>query len=153
MDIGLGAAAFWISIAAFFIAMGYFKSRADDRKQQTLLRLLERTGQLDDAQVKLLFPPPTVHPLPPHHPWLRQTPPGAHRRAMRIFGTIVLSIAAGLAIFFTIYARFGTPQMQLNAVAGYATAALIACFGIGLFVAGLFLPPAEPTEPGEREAR
>jgi hypothetical protein len=144
---GLGAAAFWISVAAFFIAMGWFKSRADERKQETLLRILEKTGRLDEEQMRLLFPPaPPAQPLPPNHPWVRGAQPGAHRAAMRIFGTLLLSISVGLAVLFLFMMEFGTAEQRVDlredAAIGSGIAALIACVGIGFFAAALFFPPA-----------
>jgi len=146
--ISLGAAAFWIALAAVLIAGSYFKWRREVLKQQTLLRLVERTGQLDEQQVKLLFPEP---PPPPHNvfgPPPRQ-PDG--RRGLKIFATIVLSIAVGLAIFVTIIFEYGPPEMQdpSAVVVGYAVTALIACFGLGLFVAARFVRP--PADERDRE--
>jgi hypothetical protein len=60
--IGVGAAAFWIALAAVLIAASFNKVRREQVKQDTLLRLIEKTGQLDEAQVKLLFPAPPPGP-------------------------------------------------------------------------------------------
>jgi hypothetical protein len=146
--ISLGAAAFWIALAAVLIANGINGVRREKLRQETLLKLVEKTGQLDEQTVKTVFPPP---PSPAPHvfgPPPRQ-PDG--RRGLKIFGTIVLSIAAGLAIFFTILVEYGPPEMQdpTDAVIGYAVTALIACFGIGLFVAARFVRP--PADERDRE--
>ena len=63
--ISLGAAAFWFSLAAVLIAGGYWKKRSEARKHETLLRLVERTGQLHEQQIKLLLPPPPPPLSPP----------------------------------------------------------------------------------------
>jgi hypothetical protein len=148
MEIYFGAAAFWIALAAVLIAGGWFKMRREAIKQDTLLRLIERTGQLDEAQVKALFPPPP--PLPPH--WFRPpnpTPDG--RIPLKVFGTIALAVAVGLTVFFTIFANFGAGWQQAEAVSGFAAASLVACIGIGLFVAARFVrpPPKEQGNDGE----
>jgi hypothetical protein len=136
--ISLGAAAFWIALAAVLIAGSYFKWRREAQKQQTLLRLVERTGQLDEQQVKLLFPPPPPPgPLPPH--WFPPPNPDAGRQMARIFGTLALSVAVGLTIFFTIRFNFGTALQQENAITGFGAASLIACVGVGLFIATRFM--------------
>jgi len=136
--ISLGAAAFWIALAAVLIAGGWFRTRREALKQQTLLRLVERTGQLDEQQVKLLFPsPPPQGPLPPH--WFQPPDRDAGRQMARIFGTLCLSVAVGLTILFTILRNFGTPPQQVNAIPGFGAAALVACVGVGLFVATRYM--------------
>ena len=140
----LGAAMFWLALAAVLIAGRYFKTRREAIKQETLLRLIERTGQLDEQQVKALFPPPP--PLAPH--WFRPphpTPDG--RIPMKVLGTIALAVAVGLAVFFTIRLNLGTPAQQENAITGFAAASLVACIGIGLFISARFIPPP-PKEQG-----
>jgi hypothetical protein len=141
--ISLGAAAFWIALAAVLIANGINGVRRDRLRQETLLRLVEKTGRLDEQTVKTLFPPP-----PPPSPHAFGPPPRQPdgRRGLKIFGTIVLSIAAGLAIFVTIVWQYGPPQLRedpLIPVVPYAVAALITCFGIGLFVAARFVRPPD----------
>lgn len=145
--ISLGAAAFWIALAAVLIANGINSVRRERLRQETLLKLVEKTGRLDEQTIKTLFPPP-----PPHSPHAFGPPPRQPdgRRGLKIFATIVLSIAAGLAIFITILVGYGPPQIQAadGPVIGYAMAALIACVGIGLFVAARFVrPPADGRDP------
>jgi hypothetical protein len=147
--ISLGAAAFWIALAAVLIANGINGVRREKLRQETLLKLVERTGQLDEQTVKTLFPPP-----PPHAPHVFGPPPRQPdgRRGLKIFATIVLSIAVGLAIFVTILWQLGPPEIQDDGfipVVPYAMAALIACFGIGLFVAARFVRP--PPDERDRE--
>ena len=146
--ISLGAAAFWIALAAVLIAGSYFRWRREAQKQQTLLRLVERTGQLDEQQVKLLFPPPPPPgPLPPH--WFAPPERDAGRQVARIFGTICLAVAVGLVILFTILRTFGTPPQQVNAIPGFGAAAIVACVGVGLFVATRFM--AKPVQRDDRQ--
>lgn len=136
--ISLGAAAFWIALAAVLIANGINGVRRERLRQETLLRLVEKTGRLDEHTVKTLFPPP---PAPAFGPPPRQAD---GRRGLKIFATIVLSVAAGIAIFVTIIWQFGPPQLQndpLVPAVPYAVAALIACVGAGLLVAVRFVRP------------
>ena len=145
--ITLGAAAFWIALAAVLIANGINGVRRERLRQETLLRLVEKTGRLDEATIKTLFPPPPATPPHAFGPPPRQVD---GRRGLKIFGTIVLSIAAGIAALVTILWQFGPPSIQadpLIPVVPYAIAALVACFGSGLFVAAGFVRPP-PDERG-----
>jgi hypothetical protein len=136
MDIG--AAAFWISTAAVMIAVGWFASRSEAEKHETLRRLIEKTGTVDEEKWKELFNPQS---LPGH---LRS--PGEGYRMLRVTGTIVMFGAVGLAVFFLLIDMPST-------VSGMAIAAGVALFGAGLFFSSRFAtPPARPTEqsPSER---
>src|SRR5262245_17515396 len=147
MVIGIGAAAFWFALAAVLISGGYYNWRREKTRQETLLRLVERTGQLDEQQVKALFPPPP--PMPAHVWGPPEYPDG--RRILKVFGTVVLSIGAGLAIFSWVLLEIGEPGLQDNAQLGFAWAGLIACFGIGLIVVARFVRPPIKTQHVERE--
>lgn len=147
--ISLGAAAFWIALAAVLVANGINAVRRERLRQETLLKLVEKTGRLDEQTVKTLFPPPPPHVSHAFGPPPRQAD---GRRGLKIFGTIVLSIAAGIATLVTILWQFGPPSIQadpLIPVVPYAIAALVACFGIGLFVAARFVRP--PPDEGDPE--
>ena len=138
MEISLGAAAFWIALAAVLIAGGYNKFRREKLKQETLLKIIERTGQLDEAQVKLLFPPPPAY-SPHERPWWAAPPdPFAGRRALRVGGLIVMAVAAGLAVLFTVMLNFGSVPQQTTAVPGLGAAGLVGCLALGLFVSSNF---------------
>ena len=147
MVISIGAAAFWIALAAFLISGSYFHFRREKLRQETLLRLVERTGQIDEQQIKAIFPPPP--PMPAHVWGPPEYPDG--RRILKVFGTVVLSLGAGLAIFSWVLLEIGEPGLQDNAQLGFAWSALIACFGIGLIVAARFVRPPIKTQHVERE--
>jgi hypothetical protein len=145
--ISLGAAAFWIALAAWLIAGQIQRTRREHQRHETLLRMIERTGKLDEEQIKLICPPPA--PLPPH--WFARPEPPDGRRALKIFGTIALSLAVGLAVFFAIWQEWGTEAQRADAVVGFAWAALIACLGVGLLIASRFVrPPLGSRERGEQ---
>lgn len=135
--ISLGAAAFWIALAAVLIAGGWHKVRREQIKQDTLLKLIEKTGQLDEAQVKLLFPPP---PSQPHWPpaWHKPPDPTANKRTLQGFGIVVFSVGAGLAVLATVIMVFGDVVQKKDAVVGFGMAGLVAMVGIGLYVAARF---------------
>ncbi|HET7134151.1 MAG TPA: hypothetical protein VFJ95_17965 [Gammaproteobacteria bacterium] len=48
-------AAMWVSIAAVIIMIGWFKSKSEAEKHATFRTIVERTGAVDEAQLKLLF--------------------------------------------------------------------------------------------------
>lgn len=143
--ISLGAAVFWIALAAFLIAGSYFRFRREKLRQETLLRLVERTGHLDEQQVKALFPPP---PPPPPHAWSAPRQPDA-RRGLKVGGTIVLSIAAGLALVAWVLVELGFSTADDPVQLALVWAALIACVGVGLIVSARFVRP--PMDQRDRE--
>lgn len=153
MDIELGAAAFWIALAAVLIANGWNATRRAADKQQTLLRLVEKTGQIDEEQLKLIFPPPQpsawTHLQPPSKP----PGDGYHdgRIAMKVVGTILLSIAAGLLILFTIVAIFSSGPVPDEGFLAFGVVGLIAALGTGFFIGARFIYPART--PGDGETR
>jgi hypothetical protein len=128
------AAAFWIALAAVIIAGAYFRSLREATKHETLRRIVEKTGQVDERQFKALFePPPSV--------WLTRRPRAVGRgyRALRILGTVLMFIAAGLALFFTIFAQTGAQHWNAVLV-GYAASSLILLIGAGVFFCSRFMP-------------
>jgi hypothetical protein len=135
--VSLAWAAFWIALAAVIISGRWLKVRREALKYDTIVRLAEKTGRIDEEQFKLLFPPP--HPLPRH--WFAPPEPGQGRMVLRVFGTIVLSVALGLgAVFLVVSMR------PIDGGAGLVI--ILAFFGAGLFVASRFLPARR----GDREA-
>jgi hypothetical protein len=141
--ISLGAAAFWIALAAVLIAGGWHKFRREQLKQETLLKLVERTGQLDAEQVKLLFPPPP----PPHEsaPWHPPPDPLEAQRGLRVGGTIVMGLAAGVAVLGLVLRVFGTGQQQDEwGIAFLGIAGVIAGLAVGLLVASKFATGPAP---------
>jgi len=132
-----GWAAFWIALAAVIISGRWLKARREAMKYDTIVRLAEKTGRIDEEQFKLLFPPPG--PLPPH--WFAPPPAGQGRMVLRVFGTILMSVGAGLAVLAAVGTwilsdgRFVQPS-----VGALGTAIVLAFLGAGLFMAGRFAP-------------
>jgi hypothetical protein len=128
----MGAAAFWISLALFLIAAMFFRWRSEATKHETLRLIVEKTGQVDEARLKSVFEPaPTV--------FNRVPPPGGGARAMRIFGLLLMLIAAGVFILFAVIGWTGTLPWNRAAI-GCAAASIPALVGIGLFFGSRFLP-------------
>lgn len=65
----VGSAAFWIMIAAIVVAGDWLRARREALKHETLRLIIEKTGHVDEAQLKALFQPPTPGWLhePPNH--------------------------------------------------------------------------------------
>ena len=131
-----GWAAFWIALAAVIISGRWLKARREAMKYDTIVRLAEKTGRIDEEQFKLLFPPPG--PLPPH--WFAPPPPGNGRMVLRIFATILMVTGAGLVVSIFLLQGYFTPVMRQASVGAFGTAIVLAFLGAGLFIAGRFAP-------------
>ena len=131
-------AAFWIALAAVIVSGRWLKARREAMKYDTVVRLAEKTGRIDEEQFKLLFPPPG--PLPPH--WFAPPAPGNGRMVLCVFGAILLSTALGLVTVFLV------PALRNQVIPGIGFAVVLAFFGVGLFIASRFAPPRR----GDREA-
>jgi hypothetical protein len=144
--ISLGAAAFWIALAAVLIAGGWNKVRREQIKQETLLKLIEKTGQLDEAQVKLLFPPPPPpSPWPP--PWHHPRDPLEGQRSLRVGGVVVMGVAAGLAVLGLVLRMLGTGDQQDEfGIAILGLAGLVAGVALGLLIASKFATGPVPRD-------
>lgn len=140
--INLGPAAFWIMFAAIVIAGDWFRVRKETLRHETLRRIIERTGQIDEAQLKALIQSPSPG-------WLHDPPVGAGYRLLRVAGTIVMSVALGLTVFFSIL-WLSSPARHDNAMIGFASASVIGVIGVGLFFASRFLPAPPPSDRGDR---
>jgi len=146
--ISLGAAAFWIALAAVIIAGRWFKLCRDEMKHKTIRHMIDKTGRVDEAQLKELFPPPLPPAALPQH-WFQPPEQGLGYRAMRVFGTLALFVALGLAICFFILYQFGESNWQSDAANGFAVASVVALVGVGLFFASRFLK--RPLPEGDRD--
>lgn len=131
-----GWAAFWIAVAAVIVSGRWYKARREAMKYDTIVRLAEKTGRIDEEQFKLLFPPPG--PLPPH--WFAPPPPGNGRMVLRVFGTILMFTGAGIVVSIFVLQGYFTPAMRQDSVGVFLTAIVLAFLGAGLFVAGRFAP-------------
>jgi hypothetical protein len=136
---GLAALGFWIFIAAIMVAGMWSDSRKKAEKHETLRRIVEKTGTIDEAKLKELFAEPAC---------VRQKPGGGYR-ALRIAGSIVMFIGAGIFAFFSLVAGLfvlqGEPLPDIENIAPLFAAGIgIAFVGFGLFFSSRFAePPAD----------
>jgi hypothetical protein len=127
----MGVVAFWVAVAAVLIAGGWFKSRGEAQRQETLRTIIEKTGAVDEALLRQLFPaPPAFDPSA----WGRKSP-GAGYRALKVLGTIAMCVAVGLILFFTpLWLRGIEDDAMVGAAIGVVTLAA----GAGFFLAARF---------------
>jgi hypothetical protein len=128
---------FWIFIAALVVAGIWSDTRKKAEKHETLRRIVEKTGTIDEAKLKALFRDDDAEPKP-----------GYSYRGLRIAGTIVLFVAAGIATFVLVAAGlgrlFGAMEMfkdTAGPIVGLAVSAAIAVVGLGLFYSSRFATP------------
>ena len=131
---GIGPAAFWIAIAAIIISWGYFRSRREAARHETLRHIVEKTGQVDESLFRALFPPSPDSLWPP-----KPAPQGTGQRLLKVFGTLVICFAIGLGLFFSVL-QFADTASAKQVVRGYASASLVLLVGIGLLLGSRFLP-------------
>jgi hypothetical protein len=144
----MGAGAFWIALAAVVIAGGWFRSRREQMKHETIRHIVEKSGQVDEQQLKELLQPPATDWS--NHPWARLPEPGGGYRALRILGALVVFAAAGLAAFVGIVFAFAqsdfAPRAGLSIgdleelLLAFPIAIGFAIFGCGLFYCSRYLP-------------
>jgi len=134
----MGVVAFWIALAAVLIAGGWFKSRGEAQKQETLRKIIERTGTVDEALLRQLYPTPLVFDP---SAWARKAR-GSGYRALRVSGTIAMCVAIGLIVFFgPLWLR----GIEEDAMVGVAIGVITFASGLGFFLASRFAerPPPE----------
>jgi hypothetical protein len=144
----MAAAAFWIGLAAFLIAAGYFKVRGEALRHETLRRVIEKTGEVDEERLRELLQPPPP-PDPSKNPWM--TASGDSYRFLRGFGLVVLAAAIGLVLFFTIVDHGGAIDPE-DVFIGYGVASLIAMVGLGIFLSSRYCEKPPRTEPERKDS-
>lgn len=142
-----GALGLWIFIASIIVASIWSSSRREAEKHETLRRIVEKTGVIDEAKLKELFSPAED----------QKSNPGGGYRALRITGTIIMFIGAVPGIFGTmglLSQIVGWPSpAPLSFVRGaLLISACIVVLGLGVFFSSRFAePPAGTrTEPPAR---
>jgi hypothetical protein len=135
-----GATAFWLFIAAAAVAGHWERSRRNSEKHETMRRIIEKTGAVDEAKLKELFSKPGVD-------WTGEA--NAYR-GLRIAGTVVLSVAAGLAVLFIGMGAAGVIPAKAMYI-GLSCAGGVTMVGIGLFASSRFAEPPPDTRGGYSE--
>jgi hypothetical protein len=137
MDSGdFGSLGLWIFIASTIVASSWSKSRREAEKHETLRRIVEKTGVIDEAKLKELFSPANDE----------KSNPGGGYRALRITGTIIMFIGAAPAIFFGtagLFCFFGVipPPPRGEMVAMLSIPVGIMVLGLGVFFSSRFAEP------------
>ncbi len=148
MDTGVfGALGFWIFLAAIIVAGVWEKSRREAEKHETLRRLVEKTGTIDEAKLKELFSPAEDE----------KSRPGTAYRALRITGTILMFLSVVPAILGTLgklskSVGFVTPAPPDFVVGMLVISVCLLVLGMGLFFSSRFAepPPGTRNEPPTR---
>ena len=128
-----GGLGFWLFVAACVVVSTWAKSRRETEKHETLRRIVEKTGAIDEARLKDLFSDPLSE----------ESKPGYGYRALRVGGSVTLFVAGGLATFFLIAAGLGKVFGQVLDwwYGGVAISAGLAVVGLGLFFSSRFAEP------------
>jgi hypothetical protein len=143
----LGAAAFWLFIAAVVAISSWEKTRRNAEKHETLRRMMDKTGAIDEARLKDLFA------APPPSPWVPKPPEaGSGYRFLLVAGTILMFTAGGLIAFFLILENTGAVGHD-SAMIGLASTTIVALLGAGMFVSARFVRPPPNGYRGEPPAR
>lgn len=140
----IAGAAFWIFIAVVVAASSWEKARRNAEKHETLRRIIDKTGVVDEARLKELFAPP------PSSEWWKSTPrpPGTGYRVLRILGMIVMGFGGALAILALLIRQFGPAHDQPGWSIALPMAFAIACLGLAIFMASRYAssPPDQKSE-------
>ena len=124
----VGALGFWIFIAALLVGGMWKESRQNAEKHETLRRIMEKTGVIDEAILKELFSPAED-----------KSDPAMTYRGLRIAGTIIMFTGAAVALFFLLPTLFGSPIDWWYG--GVAIGGGISLLGLGVFFASRFAEP------------
>jgi hypothetical protein len=130
----MGVVAFWVAITAVLIAGGWFKTRSEAQKHATLRTIIEKTGTVDEEQLRSLLGSPT-----------RPARPGDLFAFLRIVGTIAMCVAVGLIVFFT---PLWLKGIENDAEVGVAFGAVLGAAGVGFFLASRYVDPRRFTADG-----
>jgi hypothetical protein len=132
-----GGAAFWLFIGACVIAGAWERNRRETERHKTLRLLVEKTGNLDEAKLKELFSSSRISGF--------EHAPGSGYRALRIMGTLIMSIGAALAVFFTIMGYTAAVEQKSMHI-GLSAACAIVFVGMAMFLSSRYA--ARPPDPG-----
>ena len=134
----MAIAAFWIAVAAFIVVGALNARRGYELKHETIRMMLEKGQKIDDALFKELTTPSWQTRL--------SSPPGRGYRIMRVWGTMALFLAPGVALAIYLPGRVNGSVEQQAAALGIGI--MIALIGIGLHAACRFLaPPPQRSNP------
>jgi hypothetical protein len=127
-----GAATFWLFIAAAAVAGSWEKARRNSEKHETMRRIIEKTGSIDEAKLKALFNAPGSD-------WSGGAP-GDGYRALRVVGTLLMGVAAGSALVFLILGQTDVIPRTASII-GMSVAGGVVMVGLGFFFSSQFAEP------------
>jgi hypothetical protein len=133
------ASGFWIFIASIVVAGMWKDSREKAEQHETLRRIVEKTGTIEEVKLKELFSKPPS----------QEINLGEGYRWARVSGSIILSVAAAMATFFMIAVILGKVvgltgifDNNTGLIAGLTVSAGVAILGLGIFFSSRFCKPA-----------
>jgi hypothetical protein len=142
----LGAAAFWIFLAAVVIVINWRNKHREAMKYEMARFLIERNQRLDEKQImELLNPPP-----PPTPEWLVHKPGYAYR-GLRAVGAVIMFVALGFALL-AVWRGISFGMNDKSFLEGISIVVpLTAMLGAGLFFASRYC--ARPISESEKDDR
>ena len=137
----MGVVAFWLALAAVLIAGGWFKSRTEAQKHETIRRIVEKTGQVDEEKLReLIIGPKHSFDLAAWSKARREAHAGDGYTVLRVFGTIVMFVAVGMAVCCGIL-WVADVGLREQALIGLAIAPIVGALGAGMYLASRFAEP------------
>jgi hypothetical protein len=144
--VDLGGLGFYLLIEAIVVALIWHDARKKAEKHETLRRIVESTGTIDEDKLRELFREASAG----------EKKPGRSYRVLRIIGTIIMFIGAGIVPFlllgiglvFLLEGR--DPNFDFDWLGPtFAISGGIAMLGCGVFFASRFAepPPSSRNEP------
>lgn len=122
---------FWIGLFTWLAVGAWAKVQREREKQQTLRSFAERGAPMDPETMERLYPKPHMWPPAEHH---RHSPDSA-ARGMAVGGTVMIFVAAGLALGAQILGR-----IEEDALYGMSTGAVVVgSVGLGLIAASFVM--------------
>jgi len=160
----MATSAFWIALAAVFIASFWRKKNTEQMKHETVRLLIQKDGTVDPDMVKELLnptppPPPQWSPEVAAMFGLRKREPGESRRYMRVSGAILMIAGPGVGAMFAaigLTRTFGITdnnditagESSLLIAMGIGVTVALVLLGVALYTASQFLSKG-PKEEGE----
>ena len=146
----LGAAAFWIFVAACVVAGIWRQKNSEAIRHETLRQLIAKEQKLDEEQIEKLLNPAHGFDWAAFQEHSHMAP-GSGYRTLRIFGSIAIFLSFGLAIAAA-WQHFLLGQIN-DAVLGLGTAAsILIMIGIGLFFSSRFAPKPPKNENTDKKS-
>jgi hypothetical protein len=143
----LGAAAFWIFLAAIVVVVNWRNKHREAMRHETLRFLIDKNQTLDEALLTEL-----LNPKPPETPeWLVHKPGYAYQ-GLRATGMVTIFAALGLGLI-ALWRGLMLGIQDGHVVEIGTGVALIFMLGAGLFVSSRFVTPPPSSEKKDKQDR